>query len=90
MNFFDRTISVFSPQKALKREIARKKLEIINTGYSNYGASRSKKSLIGWLSRGGSPKEDISDNIKVLRQRSRDLLWEHQLLHLHLKRHELM
>ncbi|WP_456010579.1 phage portal protein [Clostridium butyricum] len=73
MNVIDRAIASFNPEKALKREVARKKLEIINTGYSNYGASRSKKSLLGWISRGGSPKEDISDNIKTLRQRSRDL-----------------
>ena len=73
MNVIDRAIASFNPEKALKREVARKKREIINTGYSNYGASRSKKSLLGWISRGGSPKEDISDNIKTLRQRSRDL-----------------
>lgn len=73
MNIIDRSIALISPQKALKREVARRKLNILNTGYSNYGASTSKKSLLGWLSRGGSPKEDISDNIKVLRQRSRDL-----------------
>ena len=73
MNVIDRAIASFNPEKALKREVARKKLQILNTGYSNYGASRSKKSLLGWLSRGGSPKEDISDNLKVLRQRSRDL-----------------
>lgn len=73
MNILDKYIALISPQRALKREVARRKLQILNTGYSNYGASTSKKSLLGWLSRGGSPKEDISDNIKTLRQRSRDL-----------------
>ncbi len=73
MNIFDKTLSIISPEKALKRTLAKKHLQIINSGYSNYGASRSKKSLIGWISRGGSPKEDIIDNLDTLRQRSRDL-----------------
>lgn len=73
MNIIDKTIGFFSPNAALKRQVARKKLDIINTGYSNHGASRTKKSLIGWLSRGGSVKEDIDDNLDLLRQRSRDL-----------------
>ncbi len=73
MNLFDKAIEVVAPNTALKRLHARKKLEIINTGYSNYGASRSKKSLIGWIFKGGSAKEDIEDNISVLRERSRDL-----------------
>lgn len=53
--------------------MARKQLEIMNSGYSHHGASRSKKSLMGWLSSGGSTKEDIDDNLKLLRERSRDL-----------------
>lgn len=73
MNIFDKTIATFAPEKALKRTIARKQLEIMNSGYSSHGASRTKKSLSGWISRGGSPKEDIADNIDTLRQRSRDL-----------------
>ena len=31
-----------------------------NTGYSNYGASQTKKSMLGWLYGGGSAKEDIT------------------------------
>lgn len=73
MNVFDSVISFISPGTALKRVEARKKLEILNSGYSNYGASRSKKSLVGWLYGGGSAKEDIQDNLNVLRERSRDL-----------------
>jgi lambda family phage portal protein len=73
MNILDRTISVFSPEKALKRQVAKKKLQIMNSGYSNYGANTTKKSLKGWRWGGGSSKEDIEDNITVLRQRSRDL-----------------
>ena len=45
----------------------------MNSGYGNYGASTSKKSTVGWLYGGGSAREDIEDNLDVLRQRSRDL-----------------
>ncbi len=73
MNILDKAVSFFAPQKGFNRSMARKKMELINSGYSNYGASTTKKSLLGWLSRGGSPKEDIADNIQTLRERSRDL-----------------
>lgn len=48
-------------------------MEVFNTGYSHHGASRTKKSLRGWISRGGSTKEDIDENLELLRERSRDL-----------------
>lgn len=73
MNMIDKAINVISPTTALKREVARKKLSIMNSGYSNHGASITKKSLLGWMFGGGSSKEDIEDNISILRQRSRDL-----------------
>ncbi|MFX3673295.1 MAG: phage portal protein [Paenisporosarcina sp.] len=73
MNTFDRILAGISPQRAVKRQMARKQLEILNTGYSNSGASKSKKSMIGWTFKGGSSKEDIDDNLSVLRERSRDL-----------------
>lgn len=47
--------------------------KIQNSGYSHYGASYARKSLIGWLSHSASADEDIVDNIKTLRERSRDL-----------------
>ena len=73
MNFLDRMVAVVSPEKALKRVGARQRLNIINSGYSNYGASHTKKSLLGWLYGGGSAKEDIQENLSTLRQRCRDL-----------------
>lgn len=73
LNLVDRTIAAFSPERALKRATARKALEVMNTGYSNSGANRQKKSLRGWIFRGGSVKEDIEDNLDTLRQRARDL-----------------
>lgn len=73
MNIIDKTIAAVSPNRALRREIAKKKLSFLDSGYSHHGASRSKKSMQGWRSRGGSPKEDIDDNLALLRERSRDL-----------------
>lgn len=73
MNVFDKAIAVVSPQRALKRTHARRKLELLNSGYSNSGASRRKKSMLGWVFKGGSTKEDIDDNLDTLRERSRDL-----------------
>lgn len=73
INHVDRIISIISPKTALKREMARKQLEIVNSGYSHHGASKTKKSLLGWRSEGGSPEEDIVENIELLRERCRDL-----------------
>lgn len=73
MSIIDKILYNVAPHKALEREAARKKLSILNTGYSQYGANRTKKSMLGWNSRGGSAKEDIIDNLKILRERSRDL-----------------
>ena len=69
----DRAIAAVAPEKGLKRAAARQKMQILNSGYGNYGASTFKKSLAGWLYAGGSHREDIEDNLSVLRQRSRDL-----------------
>ena len=72
MNIFDRVVTAVAPEKGLQRLGARKKIEILNSGYGNYGASHSKKSMRGWRYGGGSSKEDIEDNLPTLRQRSRD------------------
>jgi len=73
VNILDKAIEVVSPERALKRAGARKRLQIMNSGYANSGANRRKKSMIGWIFKGGSTKEDIDDNQDTLRQRSRDL-----------------
>lgn len=73
MNLLDKTIAFFNPKKALEREVARKKIEILNTGYSNHGASTTKSSMKGWISTGGGVKKDIYKNRKKLVERSRDL-----------------
>lgn len=69
----DKAVEAVAPLMAMKRLAARQKMEILNSGYGNYGASTTKKSLIGWNYAGGSWREDISDNLSVLRQRSRDI-----------------
>jgi lambda family phage portal protein len=73
MNFIDRTIAYFSPQRAVRRMAARRVLEIVNSGYDEGGASTRKKSMRGWTAVAGSPKEDIDLNLNTLRARSRDL-----------------
>lgn len=79
MTFTDKFISTISPAWALKRVQARNKLELVNSfygggnGYGKHGASRAKKSLIGWLTKALSADEDIVENIETLRARSRDL-----------------
>lgn len=73
MNVLDRFIANISPSSALKRKLARQRLEFLNTGYSHYGASKKKKSMKGWKADGGSTKEDIDDNLQLLHERSRDL-----------------
>lgn len=71
-NLIDRVVAAISPERALKRAAARNLLNVMNSGYGNYGANLTKKSMRGWMYYGGSHKEDIEDNIDVLRQRSRD------------------
>lgn len=73
MQLLENVIAWASPEKALKREHARRKLKILNSGYSQHGASYGKKALQGWLTSGRSADEDICDNLETLRNRSRDL-----------------
>lgn len=69
----DRLVAVFAPEKALRREVAKQRLELLNAGYSHYGASRTKKSMLGWLYHSGSADDDITVNASDLRQKCRDL-----------------
>lgn len=79
MNAVDKVISVFSPEWALKRTLARKRIEMADTlfiggaGYGSHGASYGKKSLIGWSVSGQNADDDIVANLATLRDRSRDL-----------------
>jgi len=66
-----------APVWALKRERARLTMDMVrrftNSGYSHSGASRTKKSMQGWISTSRSPQEDVGYNLPLLRERSRDL-----------------
>lgn len=77
MSIIDNIVKVFSPQAALKREIAKFKINYIrsynNSGYDESGANRSKSSMKGWNANSRSPQEDIDCNLAILRQRSRSL-----------------
>lgn len=76
MNLLDKIIAPFAPGTALKRAQARQKLSIletVNSGYDRHGASKRKKSMLGWISKGASADEDIVENLQDLRDRSRDL-----------------
>lgn len=84
MNILDKMIETVAPISAVKRMKARGKIEtynalldnfekIMNSGYSNGGASRRKRFAKQWKYESGSAKRDIEENRKVLRERSRDL-----------------
>lgn len=47
-------------------------IDVLNSGYGNYGASLDRKASKNWGYAGGGAKEDIDDNIDILRQRSQD------------------
>lgn len=51
----------------------RRKTSRINKGYSETGASYTRKALKGFTAKSGSPNEDINYNLRTLRQRSRVL-----------------
>ncbi len=44
------------PERGLRRAAARQGLELVNSGYGNYGASTTKKSMRGWQFAGGDAK----------------------------------
>ncbi len=71
-NWIDKVVEAVAPIHAVRRAAARSALKAINSGYSQYGASTTKKSMLGWMYHGGSSYEDIEQNLDVLRQRSRN------------------
>ena len=70
MNIFDRAVAAVSPQRAVKRAAARRKLEILDSGYSNYGASHTKKGMIGWTYGGESAHKANSRSIMLSSSRA--------------------
>ena len=62
-----RTVSQQRQEAAMRAVIS-----ALNSGYSHHGASRTSANLREWNAYSGSAKEDIEDNLDILRQRSRD------------------
>ncbi len=77
MNIIDSFYMQINPEKALKREVARQRVDLLqsirNSGYDEGGASKRKNSMKGWPARSKSPQKDIDLNLNTLRQRSRSL-----------------
>lgn len=81
-NFLDKAIAAISPEKGYRRAVARTALSVINngTGYGNYGASHTSRSMRSWHVGGGSAKEDIEDTstpavVTFLRPRPSAICW---------------
>ena len=72
MGIMDHLLASLSPERAVKTAAARMAIQTLNSGYGNYGANLHKKSMRGWMWHGGDSKRDIEDNLRVLRERSRD------------------
>lgn len=66
----DRVIGYFDPVQGLRRYQARA-MQIAAESY--IGASKSRRSMAGWLTRGGSADADTLMELPDLRNRSRDL-----------------
>ena len=68
------TVRPARPVKSAKSQEARATAaSIINKGYSEAGASHTRKAMKGMKPNSGSPTEDINENLLTLRQRSRML-----------------
>ncbi len=78
MELFEKIIESVSPEKALRRMAARSRLnmakKVMDTGYSESGASTQKHYGRGWKASSKSPQEDIDKNLPTLRERSRNLV----------------
>lgn len=68
--------------KAAKKAIRRGVRRIVDNGYGygRHGASVFSQENWGWLTRTGSPRLDIEENLYKLRERSRDLYMSSSLL----------
>ncbi|GKS14779.1 phage portal protein [Paenibacillus chitinolyticus] len=80
MSWAGQIVRKIAPVYAAKRERAKleilhseAKQKILNQGYGDHGASRTKKALKSWVPWAGDADEDIHENIEVLRARTRDM-----------------
>lgn len=72
-NIIDLLWEQVAPVHAAKRAAARHALQAMNSGYSHGAASTTKTSMKGWDSTSLSPQSDVDRNLRLLRERSRDL-----------------
>jgi lambda family phage portal protein len=70
-NFIDRAISFISPNAAAKRMQSRIFMAISG---AYYGGSKSRRALSQWVVPKGDADQDISPELEILRERSRDLV----------------
>jgi len=74
----DRAVLTVAPVWGSRRLRARAQADLLlaasGGGYGRHGASKTKRSLLGWITgRGGDADADITTNLQTLRARSRDL-----------------
>lgn len=62
-----------SPVKDMQAGTAKNVAKVVNSGYSDGGASRTKKSLKGMTAKSLNPENDINLNLPLLRSRSRSV-----------------
>lgn len=77
MNILERAVMLVNQDKGMSmyQERVRREADKIASasGYAYHGANKTKNSLIGWQTGGGSAEDDIDTQSKTLRVRSRDL-----------------
>lgn len=71
LSLLDRAISVFSPERALRRHQARTLLTMATGGFA--GGKRNRRQTQNWIVEGGSANQDTVPDLPTLRARSRDL-----------------
>jgi len=69
-NIIDRAIEYFAPQRAARRLFARQVMAMVG---SYIGASRTRRATSAWKTSTGDADTDILYDLKLLRERSRDL-----------------
>ena len=70
LNWWDRLVSVFSPERALRNGMMRAKL----AAGAHLGASTVSRAMRGWYPGGGSADADSLAELPLMRERSRDMI----------------
>ncbi|MCF6267689.1 MAG: phage portal protein [Desulfuromusa sp.] len=71
-NLLDRAVSYISPVRGMQRMVAKQMMAMGGGGY--IGADKSRRSLMNWLTGGGSADADTLADLPTLREHSRDLI----------------